>query len=304
MSLIGTGVLLSILIVSSCQSIDAQTDPERIRYRDLSELGEVDSYEDLAQFRVLTPNAYNHSWGQNLILLCVKTNAVRKGDWVVAHGLLGVSMLNVNVYERIAYRSLFLGLTLGYKMYASYIANIPLGGLTSENEIESVIGRREAAIYRSSFGLNSRYIYGSDGNFDRVHHPDKNRDSNVELKRVFQYGIRVYVEIKSLGFDDRTLRDCLGMVAASLKYDSVMLDLDSIIQLGPMQVYRDALAATLKQLQGEPNHSHQFLNVLGQEMSMRGLTTDDLIFLPTLGVDYTNLVNIIEEDLKQLAPKD
>ena len=36
------------------------------------------------------------------------------------------------------------------------------------------------------------------------------------MKRVFQYGIRVYVEIKSLGFDDRTLRDCLGMVAAAL----------------------------------------------------------------------------------------
>jgi hypothetical protein len=93
------------------------------------------------------------------------------------------------------------------------------------------------------------------------------------------------------------------MVAASLEYDSIKLDLDSIIQLGPMQVYRDALAATLKELRGQPDHSHQFLTVLGQEMSLRGVATDDIIFLPTVGVDYTNLVRIIEEDLQRLAPK-
>jgi hypothetical protein len=88
---------------------------------------------------------------------------------------------------------------------------------------------------------------------------------------------------------------------ASLDYDRVTLTHPSLSKLGPHQVYRDALTATLTSLQSERDHSHQFLEQLGWQMSTRDLATYDEILLPNDKPAFAVLLKLIERDLTAIA---
>ena len=269
------------------------------------ELDSVENYEDLSQYGVLPPEIKNHKAGKNLILLSIKATAFRKGDWVMTYGLLGASMLDVEAINYIAYRSLFLSLIERYKMHTSYILwskNLYLIASLSpskENSM-SIITLREVTIFRISSGLTERFIYNAEGNFARNYLPETNRESNKSLKKALISGLEIYSQLEKTGFKDATLRDALGMAYASLDFDSVRVSVSDLYRLGALQVYVDALEATLGKLRKRPNHSYQFLEELGFEMSVRGLVTDEEILLPSNTENLNAILTIVANDLDSI----
>src|SRR5262245_18732515 len=85
----------------------------------LENLNNAQTFADLEQYGLLGPEQRNHRAGTNLVMLALQVTSFGKGDWVMAYGLLGASMLDVGVEERIAYQSLFLDYAFGgnSKMY-------------------------------------------------------------------------------------------------------------------------------------------------------------------------------------------
>src|SRR6266487_7211592 len=155
--------------------------------------------------------------------------------------------------------------------------------LTDRNSIvlptKSIITHREAIIYGISYELNARYIYNDEGNFQRNYSPDPNRSNNERIKKLIIEGIKIYRDLKEVGFDDKTLKDTLGIAWASLSYDKGVPDLipGVIGNLGSYQIYLDALKATLLSLNTKKDHSSNFLEELSSEMKSRELTADDII---------------------------
>jgi hypothetical protein len=268
-------------------------------------LDQAEKYEDLPKYGLLAPWQYNHKSGKNLVLLALQATSWFNGDWVLAHGLLGVNMLDINVYERIAYKSLFLSLTQRVKMHASHLTK-GIGLLTTRSGIiqtQSIIVKREAAINNISFLLNARYNYDDAGNFARNYFPEQNRKSNKMLRQSLSEGLKIYDELKAMGYDDRTLKDTLGMACASLNYDTEDFTGLDAYKLTPLQVYRDALEATLKKLSKIKNHNLEFLEILGLEMELRGLAAKDEILLPEIPENYRNfqtILKIIKDDLDRI----
>lgn len=263
-------------------------------------LDKIEKFEDLPKYGLVAPEQYNHNSGKNLILFALKATAWHKGNWVLAHGLLGVNMLDINVHDMTGYKSLFLSLTQRFKMYASYLnddSSLLIGGLKPHGSLKSIIAKREALIYLISRELNGRYIYNDEGNFGRNYLPEKNRKSHKQLKQLLVDGLTVYDQLSQQGFDDKTLQDTLGMAYASLEYDGAYYSVTGILKLGNLQIYSDALTATLTRLKGKPNHSAEFLEELGWEMDIRGLSTTDEILTPSNDKNYQAILKIVEADL-------
>ena len=63
-------------------------------------LDQVENHADLPKYGLVQPDQYNHNGGKNLVLLCLKATSFLKGPWVLAHGLLGVNMLETKVKKR------------------------------------------------------------------------------------------------------------------------------------------------------------------------------------------------------------
>jgi hypothetical protein len=266
-------------------------------------LDKVEKCEDLPKYGLVAPEQYNHKSGKNLVLLALKATSWFKGDWLMAHGLLGTNMLDVNVHDKSGYKSLFLSLTQRFKMYASYLNddNTLLTSLSKPHKsLKSIIAKREASIYLISTELNGRYVYNNMGNFGRNYLPEKNRDSHKKLKQLLIDGLKVYGQLKEQGFDDKTLKDVLGMAYASLDYDGIYLSVSEIRQLGVLQIYSDALIATLIELKEKPNHSYEFLEKLGWEMQARNLSTFDDILAPSDDKNHLAILKIVEADLNQI----
>jgi len=265
-------------------------------------LDQVEEYEDLEKYGLVAPEQYNHRSGKNLILLAIKANSFFKGDWVVAHGLLGTNMIDVDVIDRIGYKSLFLSLNVmqGFKLYANSIMDdLALlaeldGGV---KQTKSIIARREGSLYSIANQLEARYIYNNAGNYGRNYFSESNRQSNEELKTALLSGLKIYNELLGKGFDDKTLRDSLCMTYASLDYDEVSVEGIDIYKLGSLQVCTDALKATLTKLAGKKDHSANFLYELGWEMQARNLASDDKILLPEDDESYEAMIVVFEEDL-------
>ena len=260
-------------------------------------LGQIEKYEDLPKYGLVAPQQYNHNSGKNLVLLVLKATSWFKGDWVLAHGLLGVNMLDINVHDRTGYKSLFFSLTQRFKMYSSYLND---DNALLNKSLKSIIAKREALIYLISWKLNSRYIYNDEGNFGRNYLPERNRKSHKKLKQLLVDGLKVYDQLKQQGFDDKTLKDTLGMAYASLDYDGVFLSAKTTRPLGTPQIYSDALTATLTELKGEPNHSNEFLEKLGWEMQARDLSTFDEILAPSNDKNHQAILKIVEADLNHI----
>jgi hypothetical protein len=268
----------------------------------LQSLDKAEHFEDLGKYGLVSPDAHNHKAGSNLIMLGLKANAFGKGDWVMAHGLLGVSMLDVDVIDGIAYRSLFLPYAFihTFKMNASHLINnnallMEVNGVPKSSK--SIIARREAAIYTMSHHLNGRYVYNREGNFGRNYSPEPNRKSNEQLMQTLEAGLKIVAELEGMGFDDKTLKDTLGIGYASLEYDHVDLRDPNIYKLGPLQVYRDTLNATLTKLRENRDHSYEVLYQLGWEMQARGLAADDKMFLPKDQNNFEAMLKVVESDL-------
>ena len=265
-------------------------------------LDKVEEYEDLAKYGLVAPEQYNHTSGKNLILLAIKANSFFKGDWVAAHGLLGTNMLDVDVIDRIGYKSLFLSLnvTQGFKLYANNIMD-DLALLAEPDgavkKTKSIIAQREGALYSIANQLESRYIFNNAGNYGRNYFPESNRRSHDELKTALLSGLKVYNELLGKDFDDKTLRDSLCMAYASLDYDGVFIEGTDIYKLGSLQVCTDTLKATLAKLAGKKDHSANFLYELGWEMQARNLASDDKILLPEDEQNYETMIKVFEEDL-------
>ncbi len=262
-------------------------------------LDKIEKYEDLPKYGLVAPNHKNHVSGKNLIMLALKATSFLKGDWVLAHGLLGVTMLDFEVIDFIAYRSLFMGGIKRSKMHSSYSGDNALlvfRQKTTPNS-KSIITKREAAIYLLSNELHSRYVYNDKGNFERNYDPQPGRKSNEKLKDAFKGGITVLQELSEMKYKDDTLRDVLGMAYASLNHDSLFLSFNETLSLGPLQVYSDALSATLKKFKETPEHNYDVLNELGWEMQSRGLVTNDRILLPVKNDNFQAILRIIEKDI-------
>jgi|SRR3989338_128228 len=265
-------------------------------------LDKVEKFEDLAKYGLVAPEQYNHTSGKNLVLLAIKANSFFKGDWAAAHGLLGVNMLDVDELDRVGYKSLFTSLfvTQGFKMYADSVMD-DLALLAepdgSVKQTKSIIARREGAIYSVSNQIEARYIYNNEGNYGRNYFPEPNRKSNGELKAALLSGLKVYNELLTAGFDDKTLKDSLCMAYASLYYDGVSVGGTDIYKLGSLQVCTDALKATLTKLNSKKDHSSNFLYELGWEMQSRNLASDDKILLPEDDKNYEAMLKVFENDL-------
>ena len=266
-------------------------------------LDQIEKYEDLPKYGLVAPEQYNHKSGKNLVLLALKATSWFKGNWLMAHGLLGTNMLDINVHDRTGYESLFLSLTQRFKMYASYLNDdntLLVDWVKPKEELKSIISKREAFIYLISTQLNARYVYNNEGNFGRNYTPEKNRESNNSLKQILFEGLKVYDQLKQQGFDDKTLKDTLGMAYASLDYDGVFLSAKTTRPLGIPQIYSDALTATLTELKENPNHSYEFLEELGWEMQARDLSTFDEILAPSNDKNHQAILKIVEADLNHI----
>lgn len=94
-----TLVLVGTILTMSYGSFRVQGAPPQAARLPLESLGDAKTFEELPRYGLLGPGAHNHEAGSQLVLLALKPTSVGKGDWVMAHGLLGVSMLNIGVNE-------------------------------------------------------------------------------------------------------------------------------------------------------------------------------------------------------------
>jgi hypothetical protein len=265
-------------------------------------LGEAKTFEDLSRYGLVAPGAHNHKAGSQIVLLALKVTSLFKGDWVMAHGLLGVSMLNVEVTEGIGYRSLFLKYALaGNKLATVYETNN--NGLLVDavsrlpKKTSSIIARREAALYCLADQLFSRYRYNDEGNYAQMYQPSERPKSNASLRGCVAAAIQVFRELKKKGFEDKTLKDALGLAYASLDRDGAMALPAEAFTLGPAQVFRDALDAALVSLTKWPQDSAYLLDRFTGQMEARGLTVNDEMQLPSSQEALDALLKIVADDL-------
>lgn len=268
-------------------------------------LNKAEKFEDLSKWGLVAPEQYNHESGRNLIMLAIKANAISKGDWVAAHGLLGTTMLDVDLMDRIGYKSLFSSLFFmqGFKMYAIN-QDADMGLLVdidgSVKPTKSIIAQREGAIYTASSELEGRYIYNDAGNFEKDYFPEPGRKSNDRLKKVLLNGLKIYNQLNEAGFDDKTFRDTLCVAYASLDYDGVSISNTDIYKLGSLQVCKDTLKATLSKLSGNKDNNYNFLQELGWEMQSRSLAYNDGILIPDDEKNFEAMLKVFERDLDSI----
>lgn len=246
------------------------------------------------------PDTYNNIEGKNRILYSIKSTAFGQWEWFAANGLLGVSMLNIELDDRIGYETLFKSIfpTATSKMQANNTiwSNLLMEVDWKPLNTKSIIARRESIIYTLAYQLESRYIYNDMWNSQRIYTPQKNRKSNEKLKNVIIEGEKVYNELFQKWFNDITLRDSLCIGYASLVYDGIE-ETPNMYGLWSPQICLDALKSTVDFLNKYRNDEfvtrYGFLYTLGEQMRKRNLTTDDVILAPNLEWD-TKIQTIVE----------
>jgi hypothetical protein len=172
--------------------------PQKVFSLEEMDVSKIKDLNELKKYGILNPVETNHKAGSNLILMTLSAVGPWKGEWTKAYGLLGVSMLNANLDDRNAYRSLFIHSPYGSKMHASLLGfrqnKFFLGS-------PSLIGRREYHIFRISSEFNWRYVHNNYAG---------------SMKDLFWGGLEFYHDLKKKGYDDKILKSVLGMARASL----------------------------------------------------------------------------------------
>lgn len=270
--------------------------------------------DKLRKYGVFLPprsEEHDHERGKGLISLAIRATSYLNGDWVLAHGLLGAILLECDVLDMLAYKSLFLSLVHGSKLYSSSLSDALLTEYKLEKHAvtpisrKSIIFRRESILAALAHNLESRYIYDEKGNFGR-HYGSEDRKSNNVMLQNLETGLQFYNDLKQFGYVDKTLRDALGMAFASLRHDAHLMSSYSslvVVPGPPLQIYSDALEATLNRLKAKPGHSHNFLEELALEMGIRGLADDDHILLPRDQRNFEAILKIIDKDLAEIQIK-
>jgi hypothetical protein len=255
----------------------------------------------LLRYGLVGPGAHNHKAGSQLVLLALKVTSRGMGNWVMAHGLLGVSMLNVNSIDELGYRSLFLKHAHGSGKLSTVretntsdlLVNADSG---MPEKTPSLIAKREAALYCLADQLWDRYIYNDEGNYAQVYEPSPRPKTNARLKGCIAAGMQIFHELKAKGFEDKTLKDALGVAFASVDRDRAMALPTDAFTLGPPQVFRDALDAALR-WPTNPQDNAFILRTLNTQMEARGLMASDEMLLPSSEEALDALLKIVADDL-------
>jgi len=279
--------------------------------KSFDEMKDVETYEELKDYGLVVPNSTDHVAGTNLILLALKVNVAGKGHWVPAHGLLGVSMLNVSVQDRIGYQNLFLSIFDRSKYYNS---------ASNENswiwpgsgdcrvgpfkfvKTASILVKRENLIAYLAYEVSSRFEFDREGNYARIYRPDNRLDSKKRIASAITAAQEVLTELKRQGLDDICLKNLIGICLAQLLYDgSIQITFEKLPF--PIQVYSDALKATIERLKARSGHSMIFLKELYWEMAARGISDYDPFLLPPDEATAQAIQEIISTDLKHIEKK-
>ena len=281
--------------------------------KSFDEMKDIEKYEELTSYGLVPPGETNQLSGKKLILLALKANSFQKGNWVMAHGLLGVSMLNVSVYDRAGYESLFLSL-IGRSKYftslegASEWAWIKYSGEKFEFvDTKSVIVKRENLIGFLTWELNNRFVFDKNGKYGRVYQPDPGRKTESSLYTGFRAGLKLFSEFKSLGMDDKCLNNLLGITIAVLKYDGFHSDkmFEEELKINqPIQIFTDALAATITTLKELPSHSKNFLEELYWQTESRGIGDRDTFLFPMDEKEVAAIQKLVSFDLDRIEIKE
>ena len=263
---------------------------------------------------LIPPDERDHERGKTIVLEVLNATAYFKGHWVLGNGLAAVQLLECAVGDRIAYESMFLSLARGPKLMANASGNAGLllgyedGGYVPKTESESIVYRREAILTAAARGIRARFMFDAEGEWGRIYEPN-DRTSNDPLTKTLSAGLELYEELNESDYRDKTLRDSLGMVFAVIEFDREFrhgIDILSLVNLGPLQIYRDALLATLSRLAEESEHSADFLEELSTEMGLRGLSEADTFLLPDLEQldQHQRLLQLIAADLDHIRSRE
>ncbi|MBU1033032.1 hypothetical protein KJ937_03835 [Patescibacteria group bacterium] len=244
---------------------------------------------------------------------------INDDDQKLGYGLLGASLLDTgDEFPMLGYRSFFLGGSdivglygVTSKLESSFLIqeNIFLiGPDLSITPTNSIIRKREAAIYAIAFGIDDRYTYKY--THELVNDAGHIVSSNNLLKNVLTEADQVFEDLKNRGYEDLTLKYALGILYASLKNDGVKIRNINESKFGTPQIYVDALRATLSSYRYETRLEEKtFLNTLTGELGDRKINMLDLAFFKkNSSSDNVNviddtpaLIKIIEDDLNQIA---
>jgi len=265
--------------------------PKKVFSLEEMDVSKIKDLDDLKKYGILNPNETNHKAGSNIIIMTLNATGPWKREWTKAYGLLGVSMLNANLRDRNAYRSLFTHSPYRYKMHASSLGH--RSNITFLRKRGSLMGRREYHIFRISSEFN--WIY------------EENNDTGRMKIRFFD-GLEFYHSLKKKGYDDKILKTILGIARAhlSLKNEFSYEEFIRIRGLDPPTIYLDALKAAINK--PSSGKGVTFLESLSVEMSKRGMRTTDQILYPNFldkkeMKELLVMINLIKEDLKAIECK-
>lgn len=285
------------------------------KYYKKEEKSKAPLYDLLKKFRFMPPDKHDHKMGTELILVVLAATANGKGKWFTGYGLAGVSMLNISVIDRKAYESLFnhhqsskMQTSCSTSNNSSLSHLYYLGNKFSYPKTKSLITKREAVIHAVCGEIKGRFIYNNEGNFGRNYDPDPKRIDKSKKLDLLNNGLKLYAELKGQGLRDKALEDSLGILYALLDYDYnlplLISQIEELVLLSPLQIYRDTLKAVLKRLNKNPkDHSLNILSELGYEMSSRGLAAHDPLLVLDNKEDYVALLKLVERDLTSIERK-
>lgn len=270
----------------------------------------IEKWEDLPKYKLLPPETYDIESAKRLIVLAIQATAFMKGDWWRAHGLLGMTRIpgtsEEALYTGSGYSQLFktaLVSNTQTKMEGAAewgdTALVVLAPIISPNKhkCKSWIYQREHFIGLIGYELNGRFTYNKDGNYGRILSSVSDHRNSLELSNIIKDAYVLYKNIKSKGFDDKTLGDAIGIANDFLKYDGIVIDYGEYPDLPfAQQIYQDTVTAIVE----DRKKGDQFYYSLSTQMSMRDLNKDDVIALPENEQQLNILVKLIKEDLDDL----
>jgi hypothetical protein len=268
-------------------------------------LNEIDSYTQLPKFGLAPPHEANHNTGKELIRLVFKEDPSNHPDWVLAHGLLGTSMLAASPLEKAAFKSFFMSLNHYnfYKMNENQSLNLrnePNEALFSASE--SLLVKRELAIASLSRLIHNRFTYDKKRELITEFPPNKNHPTHPSLIFWFNKGLNIYSQLKAEECNDHILSSLLGVSYALLKYDAIDLaPLENDI-ITDTTKHEDALKITLDFLKDNPKQSYKFLTILNNVMARKKLTVTDKLLVNSNKLSRQAMLTFIIKDMDKLKP--
>jgi len=268
--------------------------------------------ENPTKYGLVAPQVHDIKSAKRQIVYTLLSTPLFKGDWFLAHGLLGVTRIpddiNECLYAKLGYKSLFKSMVLGGGTKIERVAECGDGLLlhhlpNTEIPTESWIYWREHYIGAIGYKLNDRFKFNEEGNYipSPILKPCPTHVSVSELKTEIEGAYQLYDKLRKKGFEDKTLGDSIGMGYVFLRYDDPYYRVpENPILFLPFleQVYTDTMLAVLKQmLRGMP-----FYRALEWEMGSRGLNKDDVLLMPweLSREQYLAALKLIIEDLDSL----